>query len=425
MRSIQRVRLAFVLVAALGLLGLSACADPKKTPTYVCDAGVSAAAEPAQAASAPPDAPLAVSEAGEEAKAAVAEAEVLTPDGRVPLVTVEETPSGPEVTSTPVANEAEAEAVAEAAAADGDLVVVEPDSVVSAEAMPPDDEFFEPEQYAFDLIDYVGTWDDAYSGPRSGAGQTVAVLDTGVQASHPDLDDGRVLAGAAFGQPGAATEDPHGHGTRIAGIVAAETDNMMEGIAGAAPAADILPVKVLDANGKGFSSHVADGLKWAAENGATIINLSLGGPTPSDAVLFMVRYAVSSKGVPVISSSGNSGKCGAPAFPAAYSEVVAVGSTDQTNQWASFSTTGPYVDLVAPGVAIRSTLNNGAYGDSTGTSFSTPYVAAAAAIVRATHPGFDANQVIFRLVTTANDLGPPGWDPHFGFGIVNMPAAAA
>jgi len=420
-RGLLRVSVAFL--AAIALIGLAAC-TPKK-PVYVCDAGVTAASEPQNATSPTPDPPLEVQAAGEEAKAAVADATVLTPDGRVPLVTVEQTPTGPEITSTPVADEAEAEAVAEAAAASGDLVVVESDSVVTADAMPPNDEFFDPEQYVFDVIDYVGTWDAMYSGAQSGAGQVVAVLDTGVQASHPDLDDGRVLPGAVFGQPGAATDDPHGHGTKIAGIVAAETNNDMEGIAGAAPAADILPVKVLDANGRGLSSQLANGLQWAAENNATIINLSLGGPTPSDTVLFMVRYAVFSKGIPVISSSGNSGKCGAPSFPAAFPEVLAVGSTDQANQSAAFSTTGPYVDLVAPGVAIRSTLNNGNYTDSTGTSFSAPYVAAAAAIVRATHPEFDANHVIFRLVSTATDLGPPGWDPHFGFGIVNMPAAAA
>ena len=418
------LRVSVASLAAIALIGLAAC-TPKK-PVYVCDAGVTAASEPQNATSPTPDPPLEVQAAGEEAKAAVAEATVLTPDGRVPLVTVEQTPTGPEITSTPVADEAEAEAVAETAAAGGDLVVVEPDSVVTAAGTPfPDDPGFD-DQYAFDVIDFVGTWmsHGGLGGAGAGGGQQVAVLDTGVYSDHEDLV-GRVVAGPSYrpAAEGPSTQDNFGHGTKVAGIVAAATDNA-KGIAGAAPAASILSVKVLDNSGRGLASDVAKGIQWAADQNA-VINLSLGGPTPSDAVLFMVRYAVFSKGVPVISSSGNSGKCGAPAFPAAFPEVLAVGSTDQANRSAAFSTTGPYVDLVAPGVAIRSTLNNGKYSDSTGTSFSAPYVAAAAAIVRATHPEFDANHVIFRLVSTATDLGPPGWDPHFGFGIVNMPAAAA
>jgi subtilisin family serine protease len=420
-------RISVVSVAALGLIGLSACADPKKTPTYICDAGVSAAAEPPPATPPPPDAPLAANEAGEEAKVAVAEAQVLTPDGRVPLVTVEQTPAGPEITSTPVANEAEAEAVAEAAAVDGDLVAVEPDSIVTTDAMDPDDPEFGNDagkQYALNRVGFVATWDDAYSAADSGAGQTVAVLDTGVDASHQDLDEpGKVQPGVSF-VGGAPTDDPHGHGTFVAGIIAAETDNLTA-VAGAAPAATILPVKVLDANGKGFTSNVANGIIWAADSGATIINLSLGGPNPSQMVQLAVQHAVFTKGVPVVSSSGNTSKCGAPSFPAAYPEVLAVGATDFSNQWASFSTTGPFVDIAAPGVGIRSILPGDTVGTRTGTSFSAPYAAAAAAIVKATHPTFDVNQVYFRLSATATDLGASGWDPHFGSGLINVRAAAA
>lgn len=420
------VRSSVVAVAAFALVGLSACADPKKTPTYVCDSGVTGASAPPAATPPPPDEPLAAESAGEEAKVAVAEAQVLTADGRVPLVTVEQTPAGPEITTTPVANEAEAEAVAEAAAVDGDLVAVEPDSVVTVDADPPNDDEFD-QQYALNRVGFTATWDATYSGAQSGDGQTVAVLDTGVQASHQDLNEpGRVLQGAVFGQPGPATMDHHvtGHGTRVAGIIAAKTNNVL-GVAGAAPAAHILPVKVLDASGKGFSSDVANGIRWAADNGANVINLSLGGSTPSDAMRAQIQYAVFTAGVPVISSSGNTGKCGAPSFPAAYPEVLAVGATNAADQWASFSTTAPYVKVVAPGVDITSTVPPNGYGDADGTSFSAPYAAAAAAIVRATHPGFDANHVYFRLITTATDLGSPGWDPHFGAGLINVQAAAA
>jgi subtilisin family serine protease len=411
--------------ATIALLGLAACTAKK--PTYVCEAAVGAASAPEPAPPPAPDRPLEVQTAGEEAKVAVAEAEVLTPDGRVPLVTVEQTPAGPEITSTPVADEAEAEAVAEAAAADGDLVAVEPDSVVTADAgiLMPDDEDFD-EQYALSKLGFTATWDDDYSGAASGQGQTVAVVDTGVQADHPDLG-GKVAGGAVFGQPAPATTDHHhiGHGTRVAGIIAAVTDNGTD-VAGAAPAATIMPIKVLDPQGRGDSSDVAQGVIWAADNGATIINLSLGGPRPTDALRLAVHHAVFTRGVPVISSSGNTGKCGSPSYPAAFEEVLAVGATDINNQWAApFSTTGPYVNVVAPGVNVFSTVPPNTTGAATGTSFSAPYAAAAAAIVNARHPEFDANEVYFRLITTAMDLGPPGWDPYFGSGLINVPAAAA
>lgn len=416
------LRVSAASLTAIALIGLAAC-TPKK-PVYVCEARVTAASEPQDATPPTPNPPLAAQAAGEEAKAAVAEAAVLTPDGRVPLVTVEQTPAGPEITSTPVANEAEAEAVAEAAAAGGDLVAVEPDSIVTADAPNPDDpELVVNHQYALNQVGFVATWDDTYSGAESGLGQTVAVLDTGVDNTHEDLDDGRVQGGfSVIG--GSATDDPNGHGTFVAGITAAETNNMVD-VAGAAPAATILPVKVLDQHGQGFTSNVAQGVIWAADNGATVVNLSLGGPNPSQTLQLAVQHAVSTKGVPVISSSGNTHKCGAPSFPGAYPEVLAVGATDVNNQWASFSTTGPYVDLAAPGVAIVSTLPGDGIGTRGGTSFSAPHVAAAAAIVRATHPAFDANEVSFRLITTATDLGSPGWDPHFGAGLINVQAAAA
>ncbi len=308
------LRVSVVSLAAVASLGLAAC-TPKK-PTYVCEAGVTAASEPQTATPPAPGPPLAMQAAGEDAKAAVAEADVLTPDGRVPLVTVEQTPTGPEFSSTPVANEAEAEAVAEAAAADGDLVAVEPDSIVTADAgvLVPDDQWFQ-QQYALEQVGFVQTWDDSYSGAESGGGQLVAVLDTGVQATHQDLDAQVTPGYSVVG--GSATTDENSHGTFVAGIIAAETNNMMH-VAGAAPAAKILPVKVLDENGQGFTADVANGIIWAADNGATVINVSLGGPNPTQMLQLAVQHAVFTKGIPVISSAGNSGKCGTPSYPDAF-----------------------------------------------------------------------------------------------------------
>ncbi|HEX6311276.1 MAG TPA: S8 family serine peptidase [Acidimicrobiia bacterium] len=431
MRWTRRARLAVVLVAGAGLLGLSACTNPKKTPPYVCESGA-ATTPPTDEAAATSSEPLTVEEAGEEAKVAVAEAEVLTPEGDVPLVTVEQTPAGPEIVSTPVADAAEAEAVAEAAAADGDLVTVEPDSLVSAEGMPFPNDAFYPQQYVFDQIPFVETW-TAYgggiNGPGAGAGQVVAVLDTGVQASHPELDDGRVMPGLSYRPPeeGTAQQDLsyNGHGTAVAGIITAETDNGA-GVAGAAPAADIMPIKVLNPNGQGLTSQVAQAVVFAADYPpVTVINLSLGGPNPSDVLHGAIRHAVNTKGKPVIAASGNSGKCGNPSYPAAFAEVLAVGAINSGYQWASFSTTGPYVDVVTAGQGVK-TLSTGAppYTEKSGTSFAAPYAAAAAAIVHARYPAFNAGQVYGRLTGTATDLGAPGWDPHFGSGVINVILAA-
>jgi len=423
MRSTGRARLALIVAAATAALGLGACQGTKKPPP-VSACGVQAHTAPEVAASSPPppEPALTPEAAGEIAKEEFATTETRTPDGRVPLVTVEETGGAPEITSTPVASPEEGEAVAEAAAADGDLIAVESDSIVTADD--PDDPLF-GQQYAFHRIAFEATWSrfGGLTGEGAGAGQRVAVLDTGVQRNHEDLGGMQVQNGAVFGQPEPATVDGGNHGTRLAGIIAAATDNK-KGIAGAAPAADILPVKVLDPSGSGSSSNVANGIIWAVDSGgADVINLSLGGPNPSNAMRQAIQHAVFDRGVPVIASAGNSGRCGQPSYPGAFPEVLAVGATDQSNGWASFSTTGPYVSITAPGVSILSTFPPNEYRAGSGTSFSAPYVAAAAAIVRA-RTGFTAGQVYARLTGTATDLGSPGWDPFFGWGLVNVLAAA-
>jgi subtilisin family serine protease len=428
--TIPSVKRAFVLLATAGFLGLTACQGtkaPAPPPVSVCDAATQGQGTTPASTPPPTDEPLAPEAAGETAKQEVATADTRTADGRVPLVTVEETGGAPVITSTPVSTPEEGEAVAEAAAADGDLVAVEADSVVTADVDPNDPRFMSGEQYAFQAVPFVQTWNafsPVFTGVGAGAGQRVAVIDTGVQQNHPDLGTAQVLDGAVFGQPGVATVDAGSHGTRLAGIIAAATNNGV-GIAGAAPAADILPVKVLNGLGQGFSSDVANGINWAVDTGgATVVNLSLGGPDQSDALRLAIQHAVLDLGVPVIASAGNSGRCGQPSYPGAFPEVMAVGATDQGNGWASFSTTGPYVSISAPGDDILSTStpgNNYVFGD--GTSFSAPFVSAAAAIVRATR-GFGASDVYAKLVATATDLGAPGWDPFFGWGLVNVLAAA-
>jgi thermitase len=178
-------------------------------------------------------------------------------------------------------------------------------------------------------------------------------------------------------QDDALPQDEFGHGTAISGIIAANIDNQM-GIAGIAPNVDILPLRVLNSQGIGIYSDVAAAIIYATDNGAKIINLSLGGVNASSLLQSAVSYATS-RGVMVIAAAGNSGVEGA-LYPAAYPEVIAVGAVDSTLQRSSFSNYGPQVDIYAPGRDILATGKDGNYVRVTGTSFAAPHVAGVAAL---------------------------------------------
>ncbi len=409
------MRRAFALLVAAGSVGLAACLPPPGPPPPGPQPPPPeppiACGTPAQEAPPAPAQPIPREDAGDEARAAVAQSDTRTPDGSIPLVTVEKTPAGSEIVTTPVANADEAAVVAEEAAAHGDLVVVEVDARVRATADP-----LRVQQWALDRVAFESA---AVAVDESGV--TVAVIDTGVQASHSDFGVGQVLPGRVFldqapGVPGGTTDD-HGHGTHVAGIVGAQANNGV-GVHGAAPGVDILPVKVLGADGVGFSSDVARGIQWAADNGADAVNLSLGSSSPSQAQQLEIQIARAG-GVVVVAAAGNECDNGNPAqYPAAFPEVIAVSAITQSDAKAIFSSTGSYLDLAAPGVGILSTLNDGGYGTKSGTSMSTPYVAATAALVRAAH-GLDAVAVCTQLVRTADDLGASGFDTSFGHGLVD------
>jgi subtilisin family serine protease len=403
------MRRALVLFVAAGSLGLAACQlpptpPPTPPPPIACGGGASVAPEP-------PGEPIPPEAAGNEAREAVAENDTRSPDGSIPLVTVEETPAGTEIETTRVADADQAAAVAEDAAADGDLVVVEVDGPVHATADP-----LRPQQWALDKVQYEAAW-----ASTDGTGVAVAIVDTGVQANHPDFGIGQVLPGQVFlnqqpGVPGGQTDD-FGHGTHVAGIVGAKANNGA-GVHGAAPGVQILPVKVLDNTGSGFNSDVAKGIQWAADHGAGVINLSLGGPVGSSAEQLAIQNA-RAVGAVVVAAAGNECQSGNDAqYPGAFPEVIAVGATEMDDTKAIFSSTGSYLDLAAPGVGILSTLNNGGYGNKSGTSMATPYVAAAAALVRAEH-GQTAVGVCNQLIRTADDLGDPNFDTSFGHGRVD------
>ncbi len=357
--------------------------------------------------------------------------EVRTKRGEIPLLTVEEQNGRPEITSTSVATPDEAASVAEAKAADGDLVGVDVDKPVHASAT--NDPRF-GEQWSFTKVPFEGAWTTV----GTGTGVTVAVVDTGVMGDHPDLS-GQVLTGAHFlhsddGEPVdpaiGGTEDGSGHGTHVAGTIAAKSNNAT-GVSGAAPGAQILPVKVLCADGGGFTSDVADGIMWAVDAGADVINLSLGGGATSgeEAAIAYAR----DNGVVVVAAGGNDGNGGPASYPAAYSDqytnVIAVAATDNANNHPSYGTTGNYLDVAAPGgvdasgcnatVEILSTWNNGDYCAIAGTSMSTPHVSAAAALLRAANGACTAAQVKTRIRGTATDLGALGEDSTFGTGLIN------
>ena len=262
---------------------------------------------------------------------------------------------------------------------------------------------------------------------------TVAILDSGVDGRHEDLA-GVVLPGwdANAERPGADT-DTYGHGTHVAGIVAALAGNGLGG-SGAAPDVRILPVRVLDNDGSGWSSTIAEGIRWAADHGADVINLSLGGPNPSAAYRAAIDYAVNKRNAVVVASAGNEYESGNPvSYPAAEPDAIAVGASTSSGGRARFSNTGAYVDLAAPGTSILAPCPMGAtacsdtspYTRMSGTSMAAPFVSAAAALLRAARPDASAAQIRDWLAVTATDAGAPGRDDEFGSGIIDPRRAVA
>jgi subtilisin family serine protease len=262
-------------------------------------------------------------------------------------------------------------------------------------------------------------WDVA----NTGAGATVAVLDTGVDADHPDLASALVPGFDAVHED-AQPEDDNGHGTAVAGVVGAATGNGV-GVAGVAWNARIMPVKVLRADGVGTDVDIAQGIVWAADHGADVINLSLGGPGASTALDQAVQHALSKDAV-VVAAAGNESS---PAlhYPAGAPGVLGVTATDAAGHFAWFSNHGPWVSLAAPGIDIRTTASAPgaapAVASETGTSFSSPIVAGVAALLIERHPAWGWDSVAWELVRTARDAGPSGIDNSYGYGVVDAAAA--
>jgi type VII secretion-associated serine protease mycosin len=288
---------------------------------------------------------------------------------------------------------------------------------VSFLAAPAASDVVREEQWQLDWLDAKDAWRHA-----DGTGVTVAVLDSGVDSSHPDLV-GQVLSGVDLvdGSTDGRT-DPVGHGTTVAALIAGRGDDR-RGVVGLAPKAKILPVRVLNTDNRyNDAATVADGLRWAVDHGARVVNLSLGGAGSSEALAEALDYAFA-KDVVVVACTGN---ISPPAstqvwYPARESGVLAVSGLthDEGDKplWTS-SITGPQTVLAAPAADLLG-ARPGGYWRVQGTSFAAPLVSATAALVRSHWPRMSAANVVNRLIWTAHDLGAAGRDDDYGFGAVD------
>jgi type VII secretion-associated serine protease mycosin len=259
-----------------------------------------------------------------------------------------------------------------------------------------------------------------------GAGVTVAVLDTGVDAGHPDLA-GAVLSGTdvALSPEGRrdGRTDLDGHGTSMAGLIAARGRGGSRGALGIAPKAKILPVRVIESSAPG-TSNAAAGIAWAVAHGAEVISMSFAGRDPSDDVRVAVEAAQRAN-VVLVAGVGNRPLSQRVDYPAAYPGVLAVAGVDRRGRHADISVTGPEVQVAAPAVDIVSTDRRGGtgYRRGVGTSDATAIVAGVAALVRARYPDLPAAEVVHRLTATARDAGAAGRDEQYGFGVIDPMAA--
>ncbi|MDB5101615.1 MAG: peptidase [Cyanobacteria bacterium RYN_339] len=248
----------------------------------------------------------------------------------------------------------------------------------------------------------------------TGANVKVAVVDTGVDYTHPDLA-GRVDKGHDFVNNDDDAKDDHYHGTHCAGTIGAGLGN--GGVVGVAPNVSIVAVKVLSASGSGSYDGVAAGITYAADSGASILSMSLGGPSSSKALEDAVKYA-QSKGVLIVAAMGNSGN-ESVSYPAGIPGVMPIGATDINDKRASFSQYGKHISVSAPGVDVLSTVPGGGFKKLSGTSMATPHTAGLCALVKSAFPDFTADQIRAKVEASTDDQGDAGWDKYFGTGRIN------
>jgi len=284
--------------------------------------------------------------------------------------------------------------------------LVQPESLHEPSFVPNDPLL--PSEWHLSKIEAFAAWDLV-----TGGSVPIAILDSGVDAAHPDLA-GKLVPGWNCYDDNADTSDVYGHGTQVAGSAAAAGNNGL-GVAGPALASPIMPMRVTGTNGWASDSAIIRGLTWAADHGARVANLSFAGIHSTPAILSAAQYFMSKGGL-VTASAGNYGTDdGSPDTP----YVVSVPATAGDDSKASWSSYGRYVDVAAPGVGVYTTLRGGAWGSASGTSFSAPVTAGVIALIFAANPSLTPQEAEAVLEANADDLGEPGFDTFFGWGRVN------
>ena len=259
-----------------------------------------------------------------------------------------------------------------------------------------------------------------------GEGIRVAVLDTGIALKHRELVDA-IEDARDFTNSPSGPSDVDGHGTHVAGIIAARQNG--GGVVGVAPEAKLLVGKVLGDNGYGTAQQLVSGIRWAIDKKVDIISMSLGSPVASNEMHRAIQAAIEA-GIFVICAAGNSGpNLDTVDYPAIYPETIAVGAIDRSRRIAQFSSRGKAVDIVAPGDNILSTYPPKGFAVLSGTSMATPFVSGVVALMLAKHRRFGGQtpvktqaDLIEHLRKTAIDGGMPGFDPHYGFGLIDPEA---
>jgi len=297
--------------------------------------------------------------------------------------------------------------------ASGQFSFVEPDYVAVPLLVPNDPTY--SQEWHLQTIQAPSAW-DVTTGSSS---VPIAMIDSGVDPTHPDLAS-KLIPGWSFLTGTADTHDVLGHGTQTAGTAAAIGNNAL-GVAGVAWQNPIMPLVVLNSSDWASYSDIANAIMYAADHKVRIVNISIGGSSSSSALQSAVDYAWS-KGTVVFAAAGNYSNS-SPIYPAACTNVVAVGATDSNDTLAYFSSYGSYVDLTAPGVNIMTTLNGGGYAGVSGTSFSSPIAAGVAALVLSRNSSLSAQQLVTLLEQNSDDLGAAGYDQTFGWGRVNASRA--
>jgi len=309
-------------------------------------------------------------------------------------------------------NAVSAEAVALAMSHHPDVEFAEVDNFVPPSLIPNDPLF--PSEWHLSKISTPAAWDQS----TGYSGLIVAVLDTGVDGTHPDLVS-EMVAGWNMFDNNSNTADVYGHGTNVAGTIAAAGDNA-SGVAGVIWNARIMPIRISDLAGYATYSAAAQGLTWAADHGARIANISYEMST-SSAVISAAQYFQNHGGVVTI-AAGNAGSL-LSAADSPY--VLTVSASDPQDLLASWSNRGSIIDVAAPGVGIYTTMRGGGYSGVSGTSFAAPVTAGVAALVLSANPNLTGAQALNIVKASADDLGAAGWDSLYGTGRVNAASAVA